>query len=190
MQQIADWLEKLGMSEYAECFAGNNIDASALHHLTDQDLKDLGVSPGHRRKLLHAINELAAAIPSKSQTPAPTVGSGIADRRQLTVMFCDLVGSTALSGMLDPEDLRELIRRYQDAVSGVVLRHGGYVANFLGDGIIAYFGWPSADEDEAAHAVRAGLDAVVAVRELSLQARTGIASGLVVVGDLEAAGRH
>jgi class 3 adenylate cyclase len=111
-------------------------------------------------------------------------------------MFCDLVGSTELSGRLDPEDLRELTRRYQDAVAGVVERHGGYIANFLGDGIIAYFGWPLADEDAASQAVRAGLGAVAAVGRLrvsddtSLRARVGIASGTVVVGDLEAAGRR
>ena len=113
-----------------------------------------------------------------------------AERRQLTVLFCDLVGSTELSRQHDPEDLRELIRHYQDAVTGAVVRHGGYVANFLGDGIIAYFGWPRADEDEAAQAVRAGLDAITAVHELSLKARVGIASGAVVVGDLDAAGRR
>jgi class 3 adenylate cyclase/tetratricopeptide (TPR) repeat protein len=113
-----------------------------------------------------------------------------AERRQLTVLFCDLVGSTELSRRFDPEDLRELIRRYQDAVSGAVVRHGGYVANFLGDGIIAYFGWPRADEDNAEQAVRAGLDAIAAVGELSLQAHAGIASGPVVVGDLDTAARR
>jgi predicted ATPase/class 3 adenylate cyclase len=121
---------------------------------------------------------------------APETPRRDAERRQLTVLFCDLVGSTELSRRFDPEDLRELIRHYQDAVSGAVVRHGGYVANFLGDGIIAYFGWPRADEDEAAQAVRAALDAVASVQELSLQAHVGIASGPVVIGDLDAAGRR
>jgi len=106
------------------------------------------------------------------------------------VLFCDLVGSTELSAQHDPEDFRELLRRYHDAMTAVVHRYGGYVANYLGDGILAYFGWPQADEDEAAQAIRAGLDAVAAVRELSLEARVGIASGTVVVGDLEGAGRR
>jgi len=124
---------------------------------------------------------------STGASPSPTP---VGERRQLTVLFCDLVGSTELSQQHDPEDLRELIRHYQDAMTGAVVRHGGYVANFLGDGIIAYFGWPRADEDEAAQAVRAGLDAITAMQELSLRARVGIASGAVVVGDLDAAGRR
>jgi class 3 adenylate cyclase len=106
------------------------------------------------------------------------------------VLFCDLVGSTELSGRHDPEDFREILRRYHDALTAVIVRYGGYVANYLGDGILAYFGWPRADEDQAAQAIRAGLDAVAAVRELALQARVGIASGIVVVGDIEASSRR
>jgi class 3 adenylate cyclase/tetratricopeptide (TPR) repeat protein/ABC-type transport system involved in cytochrome c biogenesis ATPase subunit len=200
MQQIADWLEELGMSEYAHRFADNDIDASVLRELTDQDLKDLGVSLGHRRKMLRAIRDLGSAPVSVTAPTTPVATEQTrqdsAERRQLTVMFCDLVGSTALSRRLDPEDLGEVIRGYQDAMSGVVARHGGYVANFLGDGIIAYFGWPRADEDEAAQAIRAGLEAAETARRLPcgngdpLQVRVGIASGNVVVGDVETAGRR
>ena len=141
---------------------------------------------------MRAIAETAGAEPQPpaSDGPAPTPGAREAERRQLTVMFCDLVGSTELAGRHDPEDLRELLRRYHDAVSQVVERFGGYVANYLGDGILAYFGWPHAEEDEAAQAIRAGLAAVAAAKELSLHVHVGIASGTVVVGDLAGAGRR
>src|SRR6266478_6440624 len=168
------WLEQIGLAQHAETFAANDIDLDVLPELGDDDLKELGLSLGHRRRLQRA---LAEGTSERIVDAAPETPSRDAERRQLTVLFCDLVGSTELSRRFDPEDLRELIRHYQDAVSGAVTRHGGYVANFLGDGIIAYFGWPRADEDEAAQAVRAGLDAVAAVRELSLQAHAGIASG-------------
>jgi predicted ATPase/class 3 adenylate cyclase len=181
------WLEQIGLAQHAETFATNDIDLDVLPELKDEDLKELGLSLGHRRRLQRALAERTS---ERVVDAAPETPSRDAERRQLTVLFCDLVGSTELSRRFDPEDLRELIRRYQDAVSGAVVRHGGYVANFLGDGIIAYFGWPRADEDEAAQAVRAALDAVDAVRELSLLAHAGIASGPVVVGDLEAAGRR
>src|SRR5882724_10541841 len=165
---VAAWLQDLNLERYVSAFRENDIDAEVLLKLTAEDLISIGVtSVGHRRKLLDAIASLGMAIPAAVETaPAPGAPAQVdAERRQLTVMFCDLVGSTALSTRHDPEDLRELIRHYQDAVSGAVIRHGGYVANFLGDGIIAYFGWPRADEDEAQQAVRAGLDAVAAVRE-------------------------
>jgi predicted ATPase/class 3 adenylate cyclase len=181
------WLEQIGLAQHAETFAANDIDLDILSELSDGDLKELGLSLGHRRRLLRAVAERT----SKGVTDVPPeTACRDAERRQLTVLFCDLVGSTELSRRFDPEDLRELIRRYQDAVSRAVAAQGGYVANFLGDGLIAYFGWPRADADNAAHAVRAALDAVVAVRELSLQAHAGIASGPVVVGDLDAAGRR
>jgi class 3 adenylate cyclase len=185
--ELRCWLEQIGLAQHAETFAANDIDLDVLPELSDEDLKELGLSLGHRRRLQRALAERKSedAIGAAPETPIRE-----AERRQLTVLFCDLVGSTELSRRFDPEDLRELIRRYQDAVSGAVVRHGGYVANFLGDGIIAYFGWPHADEDNAAQAVRAGLDAVIAVRELSLQAHAGIASGPVVVGDLDTAGRR
>jgi class 3 adenylate cyclase/tetratricopeptide (TPR) repeat protein len=198
-QAITNWLERLGLGKYASVLAENDIDLRALRHLTDDDLKSLGISLGHRRILLAAIADLANGALEVADTklgpPEPAVPAALGpERRQLTVLFSDLVGSTALSHELDPEDLRELIRQYQDAVAGVVARFGGYVANFLGDGIVAYFGWPRADEDQAAQAVRAGLAIVAAVRTLKvdrasdLHARVGIASGQVVVGDLEAAG--
>jgi class 3 adenylate cyclase/tetratricopeptide (TPR) repeat protein len=198
---ISTWLLGLGLEQYEQVFRDNAIDWQVLPNLTSDDLKEIVGPIGHRRRLLGAIRALhEAGSPYGSEpppvAPAPQHTVEQAERRQLTVMFCDLVGSTELSGRLDPEDLRELIRRYQDAVSGVVVRHGGYVASFLGDGIVAYFGWPRANEDEAAQAVRAGLDSVAAVeivaapQNTKLQARVGIASGTVIVGDLEAAGRR
>ena len=194
MQQIADWLEKLGMSEYAERFAENGIDISVLRDLTDQDLKDLGVLLGHRRKILRAISELSSAAPL---TTEPAVGTepkpqDTAERRQVTVMFSDLVGSTALSARMDPEDLREVISAYQKCVTNTVQRFGGFVAKFMGDGVLVYFGYPQAHEDDAERAARAGLELVAAVGDLKthaqLQTRVGIATGLVVVGDLIGAG--
>ena len=193
MQQIADWLEKLDMSEYALRFAENDIDTSVLRHLTDQDLKELGVSLGHRRKMLAAIAELAASVPSSPQPPVNEPKSqDTAERRQVTVMFADLVGSTALSARMDPEDLREVISAYQKCVAETVRRFGGFVAKYMGDGVLVYFGYPQAHEDDAERAVRAGLELIAAVAGLktrtSLQTRVGIATGLVVVGDLVGSG--
>src|ERR1700733_3714872 len=144
MQQIADWLEKLGMPEYAERFAENKIDVSVLRHLTDQDLKDIGVPLGHRRKMLAAIGELGGATPARTE---PVAGAqpktqDTAERRQVTVMFSDLVGSTALSARMDPEDLREVISAYQKCVAETVQRFGGCVAKYMGDGVLIYFGYP------------------------------------------------
>jgi class 3 adenylate cyclase len=146
MQQIAQWLEKLGLSEYAQRFAENGIDVSVLRHLTDQDLKDIGVLLGHRRKMLATICELAGAAPLLADT---------AERRQVTVMFSDLVGSTALSARMDPEDLREVIWSYQKCVAETVRRFDGFVAKYMGDGVLVYFGYPHAHEDDAERAVRA-----------------------------------
>jgi class 3 adenylate cyclase len=194
MQQIADWLEKLGMSEYAGRFAENRIDFSVLRDLTDQDLKDLGVVLGDRRKILRAISELAGAAPATSQVHAVTEQrpQDSAERRQVTVLFSDLVGSTALSTRMDPEDLREVISAYQKCVAETVQRFGGFVAKFMGDGVLVYFGYPEAHEDDAERAVRAGLELVAAVSGLkthaALQTRVGIATGLVVVGDLIGSG--
>ena len=193
MQQIADWLKTLGMSEYAERFAESDIDTSVLRDLTDQDLKELGVSLGHRRKMLRAIAELAGA---EQASPRPASiepkAQDTAERRQVTVMFSDLVGSTALSARMDPEDLREVISAYQKCVAGTVQRFGGFVAKFMGDGVLIYFGYPQAHEDDAERAVRAGLELVAAVSDLRtravLQTRVGIATGLVVVGDLIGSG--
>ncbi len=193
MQQIADWLKELGMSEYALRFAENDVDTSALRHLTDQDLKELGVSLGHRRKMLAAIAELAASVPASPQPPVNEPKSqDTAERRQVTVMFSDLVGSTALSARMDPEDLREVISAYQKCVAETVRRFGGFVAKYMGDCVLVYFGYPQAHEDDAAQAVRAGLELIGAVSALKhdapLQTRVGIATGLVVVGDLIGSG--
>jgi len=190
MQQIADWLEKLGVSEYAERFYENGIDVSVLPHLTDQDLKDLGVLLGHRRKMLAAIGKLSG-VAVASPEPAPRV-QDTAERRQVTVVFSDLVGSTALSARMDPEDLREIISAYHKCVAETVRHFGGFVAKYLGDGVLIYFGYPEAHEDDAERAVRAGLGLIAAVIALKtptpLQTRVGIATGLVVVGDLIGSG--
>ncbi len=167
MQEISDWLRKLGMSEYAERFAENGIDVSVLRHLTDQDLKDIGVLLGHRRKMLAAIAELGGAVLA---TPQPALTQrkpqDAAERRQLTVMFCDLAGSTALSAQLDPEDLRRIIGAYHERCVEVITKSGGFVARYMGDGVLAYFGYPQAHEDDAERAVRAGLALVQAVPKL------------------------
>ena len=194
MQQIVDWLEKLGMSEYAQRFAENRIDFSVLPDLTDQDLEKLGVVLGDRRKMLRAI----AALVARRNVPASTVAAAgpspldAAERRQVTVMFSDLVGSTALSARMDPEDLREVISAYQKCVAEIVQRFGGFVAKYMGDGVLVYFGYPQAHEDDAERAVRAGLALVAAIGGLethsALQTRVGIATGLVVVGDLIGSG--
>jgi class 3 adenylate cyclase/predicted ATPase len=194
MQQIADWLKTLGMSEYAQCFAENDIDIAVLPHLTDQHLKDLGVSLGHRLKMLHAVAQLAGAAPATPQPASVTEpkSQDTAERRQVTVMFSDLVGSTALSARMDPEDLREVISVYQNCAAETVGRFGGFVAKYMGDGVLVYFGYPQAHEDDAERAVRAGLELVAAVGALKthapLQTRVGIATGLVVVGDLIGSG--
>ena len=193
MQQIADWLKTLGLSEYAERFAESDIDISVLRDLTDQDLKELGVSLGHRRKMLRAIAELPGVAPTSPQ-PALTEPKrqDTAERRQVTVMFSDLVGSTALAARMDPEDLREVISAYQKCVAETVRRFGGFVAKYMGDGVLIYFGYPQAHEDDAERAVRAGLELIAAVTALktrvSLQTRVGIATGIVVVGDLIGSG--
>jgi len=189
VQEIAEWLEKLGMSEYAQRFAENGIDVSVLRYLTDQDLEKIGVSLGHRRKMLAAIAELVGAVQAPLQpTLTASQPQETAERRQVTVMFSDLVGSTALSGRMDPEDLREVISGYQKCVAQTVQRFGGFVAKYMGDGVLVYFGYPQAHEDDAERAVRAALELVAAVSALKaaspLQTRVGIATGLVVVGDL------
>ena len=195
MQQIADWLEKLGMSEYADRFAENRIDFSVLPDLTDQDLEKLGVLLGDRRKMLRAIAKLEAVdAPIAVVTTAPATPRSVdtAERRQVTVMFSDLVGSTALSARMDPEDLREVISAYQKCVADTVKRFDGFLAKYMGDGVLVYFGYPQAHEDDAERAVRAGLELVAAVGDLKthapLQTRVGIATGLVVVGDLIGSG--
>ena len=198
---IVVWLRGLGLGRYEAAFRDNEIDETVLPNLTAEDLKDLGVSiVGHRRKLLDAIAALrtdgGAKAPSSdaaATSSAPTVSpEDRAERRQVTVMFSDLVGSTALSARMDPEDLREVISAYQKAVACTVGRFGGFVAKYMGDGVLVYFGYPQAHEDDAERAVRAGLELVAAVGSLktrvALQTRVGIATGLVVVGDLIGSG--
>jgi class 3 adenylate cyclase/predicted ATPase len=191
---VGDWLRGLGLPQYANSFAENGIDAEVLQQLTADDLKELGVAAlGHRRKLLTAIAVLrqpGASAPHTSEPlalPEPQAASA-PQRRHLTVLFCDLVGSTALSARLDPEDLREVIRRYHAVVAETVHSQGGFVAQYLGDGALVYFGFPAAHEDDAERAVRAALlvrDAAqsIEVKGKSLQVRAGLATGLVVVGD-------
>ena len=193
MEQIADWLEKLGLEQYAKLFADNDIDVSVLPHLSDQDLKDLGVSLGHRRRIFAAINKGFASVePLAEERPEERVIQETPERRYVTVLFSDLVGSTALSTRLDPEDLRDVIAVYQRCVEETVSRFGGYIAKFLGDGVLVYFGYPEAHEDDPEQAVRAGLELAAAVSGLQapepLEARVGIATGLVVVGDLIGSG--
>jgi class 3 adenylate cyclase/predicted ATPase len=190
MPQIADWLEKLGLSEYAQRFAANAIDLSVIRDLTEQDLKDLGVLLGHRRKILRAIAELGGVAPAGIETATESALSNDAERRHLTVMICDLVGSTALSAQLDPEDMNVVLDAYHAACARIMLAYDGFVGDFRGDGILAYFGYPRAHEDDAERTVRAGLDIIAAVARLETRAgqplavRIGIATGLVVVGDL------
>jgi class 3 adenylate cyclase len=205
---VAAWPSGLGLGQYAPAFAANDIDGEILPELTADDLIGLGVtSIGHRRKLLAAIAVLRSGAPrypgptavpigSPLPNPPPLAGEGRvgaeAERRQLTVMFCDLVGSTALSTRHDPEDLRELVGGYHRAVAETVGRFDGFVAKYMGDGLLIYFGYPQAHEDDAERAVRAGLAVIEAVGGLAtaepLNVRLGIASGLVVVGDLIGAG--
>ena len=203
---VAELLRGLGLDQYVPAFRANDIDEEVLRQLTGEDLRELGVtSIGHRRRLLDAIAALrtAEALPtpippiaphggSPHPNPPPQAGEGRvgaeAERRQLTVMFCDLVGSTALSTRHDPEDLRELIGDYHRAVAETVGRFDGFVAKYMGDGVLIYFGYPQAHEDDAERAVRAGLAVIEAVGRLparkDLRVRLGVATGLAVVGDL------
>jgi class 3 adenylate cyclase len=198
---VVVWLRSLGLEEYEAAFRDNKINERVLPSLTAEDLKELGVTAlGHRRILLDAI----AALRADARGKAPSVDAATAssapsahpedraERRQVTVMFSDLVGSTALSARMDPEDLREVISAYQKCVADTVQRFGGFVAKFMGDGVLVYFGYPQAHEDDAERAVRAGLELVAAVGALKtqapLQTRVGIATGLVVVGDLIGSG--
>jgi class 3 adenylate cyclase/predicted ATPase len=198
---VGDWLRGLGLERYEAAFRENEIDERVLPSLTQEDLKEIGVGPvGHRRMLLEAV----AVLRNDATGNAPSAGranisnaldlnpENRAERRQVTVMFSDLVGSTALSARLDPEDMREVITAYQGVVAETIGRFGGFVAKYMGDGTLVYFGYPQAHEDDAERAVRAGLDLVAAVSGLkthgALKARVGIATGLVVVGDLVGSG--
>ncbi|MCZ6588465.1 MAG: AAA family ATPase [Alphaproteobacteria bacterium] len=194
MSDIRQWLEQLGFGKYADAFEREEVDLDALPHLTSEILKDIGVPAGPRAKLLAAIQALKQEDPAaKSDTiepAAPTEAPATAreaERRQLTVMFCDLVGSTALAEALDPEDLRAIMQAYQKAAGSIIERYEGHVAQYLGDGLMTYFGWPQAHEDDAERAVRAALEITEAVKRVTapepLAVRIGIATGAVVVGE-------
>jgi class 3 adenylate cyclase/tetratricopeptide (TPR) repeat protein len=203
MPDLRDWLKACGLEALAGVLAANDVDLDILPDLTEQDLEKLGISVGHRRKLSRAVATLRdgpadAAVVAEAMAPpreaAAPAAAPEAERRQVTVLFSDLVGSTALSTVLDPEDMSALIRRYQDACAGAVARFDGYIAKFLGDGVLAYFGYPQAREDAAERSVRAALAIVEAVRQIKrpdgvpLETRVGIATGLVVVGDIVGTG--
>jgi class 3 adenylate cyclase/predicted ATPase len=198
---LQTWLDELGLGKYADVFAENEIELGDISHLTEEDLREIGLPMGPRKRILGAASELtptnpptaaaASEEPARRASSAPTAE---AERRQLTVMFCDLVGSTELSQQLDPEELREINRAYQDAAKAAIERYDGYVARYMGDGVLAYFGYPQAHEDDAERSVHAGLELVRAIAELNavadsgedieLAVRVGIATGPVVVGDI------
>src|SRR6202047_234835 len=198
---VVVWLRSLGLVKYEAAFRENEIDETVLPGLTAEDLKELGVAArGHRRKLLDAIAALRAVADSKAPSVDAATASSApsahpedrAERRQVPVIFSDLGGSPAPSARIDPEDLREVISAYQKRVAETVQRFGGFVAKYMGDGVLIYFGYPQAHEDDAERAVRAGLELVAAVSDLKshavMQTRVGIATGLVVVGDLIGSG--
>src|ERR1700730_1475470 len=196
---VAGWLQSLGLAQYEAAFREHEIDGTVLPSLTAEDLKDLGVAiVGHRRKMLDAIAALRAGDVFKEERatlPGATAAPGqfradTAERRQLTVMFCDLVGSTPLAANLDPEDMRRIIRAYHRCCEDQIAKGGGFVAKYMGDGVLSYFGYPQAHEDDAERAVRSALALVEAVatlrtgQDVVLQVRVAIATGIVVVGDL------
>jgi class 3 adenylate cyclase len=186
---LEEWLAHFGLSRLEAIFRDNGIDLDILASLTDDDLRNLGFSFGDRRRVLTAVSA-SAALPGAAVPQSAAPAHADAERRQLTVLFCDLAGSTALSARLDPEDMREVIRAYQETCAVVITHHDGFVAKFMGDGLLAYFGYPRAHEDEAERTVRAALEIVASVGRLqtpareALQVRIGMATGLVVVGDL------
>ena len=201
--ELGEWLRRLGLSQYERAFVDNAIDAEVLAKLTVEDLKELGVTlVGHRRKLLDAIAALPGDTITVPASPAPSLTApageaprpSLAERRQLTILFYDLVGSTALSTQLDPEELREFVGAYHRSVTEAITRFGGFVAHYMGDGGLVYFGYPRADENDAERAILAALAAVEAVGKLAPfggaapQIRIGIATGLVVVGDIVGTG--
>src|SRR5262249_15737721 len=194
MSEVRKWLETVGLAQYADAFEANDIDIDLLAQVDDQLLKDIGISSaGHRLRIRNAITKLGAHVQSETADGSlVSAGAASAERRQVTVMFSDLVGSTPLSAGMDPEDLREVISAYQKCVAETVQRFGGFVAKYMGDGVLVYFGYPQAHEDDAERAVRAGLELGTAVGNLKthapLQTRIGIATGLVVVGDLIGSG--
>ena len=195
MTDLEQWLREQGLAQYAKRFADNDIDFEVLGDLTEADLEKLGMSLGHRRKLLTALDKRRRESVPQPTASAPkfspvSADAAEAERRQITVLFCDLVGSTDLAHALDPEDASALIRGYQNACSAAVARFDGYVAKFMGDGLLAYFGYPHASEDAAEQAVRSAFAIIGAVGELRhpdgrpFAVRIGIATGIVVIGDM------
>ena len=184
---IGDWLEQNGLGKYASVFAENEIDFIALPEITEDDLREMGLLIGPRRKLLKGLRDLVDTGITANSTDSGFSPAGDAERRQITVTFCDLVGSTTLAEKLDPEDLREVMAAYQKAAGAVIARYDGHVAQYLGDGLMVYFGWPTAHEEDAGRAVRAGLELIEVVKGVEapapLQVRIGIATGPVVVGE-------
>ena len=184
MSEVRKWLEAIDLAQYANAFEANDLDIDLLGQVDDQMLKDTGVSSaGHRLRIRNAIAKLGTQVKNEStHGPLTVAGETAAERRQVTMMFSDLVGSTALSALIDPEDLREVISAYQTCVAETVGRLGGFIAKFMGDGVLVYFGYPHAHEDDAEQAVRAGLKLVAAVGDLKthapLQTRVGIARAL------------
>ncbi len=197
MTAFEKWLADIGLQSYDAVFASNKIDFDVIRSLSDTDLRELGLALGDRKRLLQAVARLdqqpdtAKPAVALSSVPEPVPPSG--ERRQLTVMFCDLVGSTALSEKLDPEELRSLLHAYRTLCGDVIARYDGFVARYVGDGILTYFGWPTAHEEDAERAVRAALEIVHTVKRASsteeLSVRIGIATGPVVVGEHGRRGR-
>jgi len=193
MGEVGHLLERVGLQQYAELFEKQNVDIDGLMRLTARELQNLGLTPAACQKLLGEMRRLAPADNPRASLPQTE-----AERRQLTLMFCDLVDSVGLSNRLDPEDLRDVIAAYQRVCTQSIQRYEGHVARYVGDGILAFFGYPAAHEDDAERAVRAGRDLIEAVTKLNdelvdlggfrLQARVGIATGVVVVGDVAAGG--
>jgi class 3 adenylate cyclase len=193
MTKLQELLKELGLEQYAAVLAENDIEFDILSDLSESDLEKLGLSLGHRRKLLKALAALKPA-PSQPEASPTTSEAKEAERRQVTVLFSDLVGSTALANAIDPEEMSVLIRRYQDACAGAIARFDGFIAKFMGDGVLAYFGYPQAQEDAAERSVYAALALVDSVSHLKrpdgnpLETRVGIATGIVVIGDIIGSG--
>jgi class 3 adenylate cyclase len=195
---VGSWLQKLGLGQYETVFAANAIDGDVLAELTEADFEKIGIPLGDRKRLMRAINALVAESPqivTKKEIAEHSQSAQGAERRHLTVMICDLVGSTALTARLDPEDMGAVIDAYHAACARITLSYDGFLADFRGDGILAYFGYPRAHEDDAERTVRSGLDIIAAIARLETRAgeplsvRIGIATGIVVVGDLGGEGK-
>lgn len=189
MSDLKQWLQQSNLTNLEQTLVENEIDLDILFDLTDEDLRELGLSLGARKRLRAAI-EAGEQVEGAEERAPPQVGTRVAERRHLTTLFLDLVGSTALSARFDPEDISEVLTRYQNAVAGIVTRYEGHVAKYMGDGVLCYFGWPTAHEDDAKRAAQSALDVIEAMREIrapdgqALSVRAGAATGLVVVGDL------